>query len=272
MFKYRIDSTAIARLRRCCQKAAHIIGFAVILVLPVGIYRDNPDSTSLVVSGSIGAGRYASVLRDCSGPVYAVGNDYSDVALKAQLAVPPRRNSPVVFGFAWGRWEAPKHRYPISVYDYDNGNSYFPSEPQRVRFSYINPSFSVEAKNIGMGMGYISGDRPQNLSGESDENVNDFTWHLRFGDPRRFYFLMSINENMPLVSGGGYFDFGVGVGNRKNANLFLGFSSGLYDSPGFVSQFQWPMDNHLYLTGALRYGSVSGISETGYSIGLSGRL
>jgi hypothetical protein len=73
---------------------------------------------------------------------------------------------------------------------------------------------------------------------------------------------------MPLVSGGGYFDMGVGFANEKNALPFVGISSKLYDSPGFLCQFQYPVSKIIYINGAMRYGEVEGVSAYGLSGGL----
>jgi hypothetical protein len=272
MFKRKIDKSVISRLYHFYQRVIHTICFGIILVLPIGIYQGDPDSTSVVILGHAGTGQYASVLRDCNGPVASVGNNYSDFALKAHLAIPPGKNSPIVLGFAWGEWTSSGYRYPIRVYDENYNGSYGRSEPQRVHFSYLNPSFSLESKVMGMGFGYISGNRPTNFSEYNDDMAADFSGHLRLGDPKKTYFLASMNENTPLISGGGYYDLGIGFANSKNGHLFVGISAGLYDSPGFLGQFQLPMDKHIYFNGALRFGTVNGTPEYGLSGGISGHF
>ena len=265
----KIQFKSIDSIRPLLSGLMHTLSFGFILVLPIGIYQDNPDSTSATISGHIGTGQYASVLRDCSGPVAAVGNTCNDYSLNARLAVPPRKNSPLSIGFGVGEWRTKSHSYPIRSYD-GNTNTYKTdrSPSQQISFRYFNPNISMETALIGMGFGYISGYRPLNLSEGSYGRGSDMSFHVRFGNPRKYYFITSLNENTPLVSGGGYFDLGFGLANKKAFNIYFGISGGLYDSPGFLFQTQIPLRKHLLLSGAMRYGQVAGVSETGISGGL----
>jgi hypothetical protein len=102
--------------------------------------------------------------------------------------------------------------------------------------------------------------------------MTDASFHFRVGDPKKFYAIVSLNENKPLVSGGGYYDFGIGWASTKNAHFYIGVSGGLYDSFGLLTQGQLPVSKHLYLCGAFRYWDVHGISEQGISGGLEGRF
>jgi len=246
----------------------HFLSFGLILVLPIGIYQDNPDSTNVAISGHIGTGQYASVIRDCNGPVYGVGSTFNNYAVKSHLAVPPGRNSALVIGFAYGKWRSENYRPAIHDYNQYNGNQYASLPGRPIEFSYVNPSISIETVPVGMGFGYTTGDRPSSLSEDQAHYANDVSFHVRFGNPKKFYLSASRNENTPLVSGGGYFDAGFGLANAKNVNLYFGFCGGLYDSPGILFQTRFPLSKHVFFDGAFRYGSVAGVSETGFSAGL----
>lgn len=266
----RMHFKSIDFVRSLLNGLMHTLSFGFILVLPIGIYQGNPDSTSATISGHIGTGQYASVLRDCNGPVAAVGNTFNDYSVNARLAIPPRKNSPLSIGFGFGKWSTEAYSYPIRTYD-GNTNTYRTdrSQSQPVNFNYLNPNISMETDLFGMGFGYISGYRPINLSEGSYGSGSDMSFHFRFGNPRKYYLITSFNENTPLVSGGGYFDLGFGLANEKAFNVYFGISGGLYDSPGFLFQTQIPLRKHLLLSGAMRYGSVAGVSETGVSGGLT---
>lgn len=269
--KLNINGPIVGQVHRVIRSMVHVAGFGFILVLPFGIYRGNPDSTSLAVSGQVGTGQYASVLRDCGEPVAATKNTFHDYSLQAHLAVPPGHDSPVVLGFGWGEWHSKSFRYPGFHY-YEGGSEAIGSPPTSVRFRYINPTISFETERVGLGMGYISDRRPWSLSESHNNRVSDLSWHLRFGNPRRSYFISSFNENAPLVSGGGYFDFCYGLTTDKLCNFQFGMSFGLYDTPGFLCQARIPLRRHLYLDGAVRYGRVYHVSEMGFSIGLGGKI
>ncbi|SYZ72055.1 hypothetical protein TRIP_C20170 [Candidatus Zixiibacteriota bacterium] len=266
-FRLRADNFLPKFLRRL----KHAVGFGVILVLPVGIYQNDPESTSVVVTGHIGAGQYASVIRGCNGPIGATKNDFNDYAVGIHVAVPPRANSPVVIGFRYGEWRS-DYRYPIRAYDEYNNRYIIPSEPSTIRFHYVNPSISYENRMVGIGFGYITGKRPEKLSPDENSLVADGSFHARIGDMRRAYFITSFNENTPLVSGGGYYDIGLGFVTRQNLTIYVGVGGGIYDSPGFMLQSQIPLDKHLHISGAFRYGRVAGVGEVGFAGGLIGRF
>ena len=258
------------RINSLLRPFVHTFCFGFILVLPFGIYRGNPDSTSVVLSGHIGTGQYASVIRECGEPVAAQKNTFNDYALSAHLAIPPRQNSPIVIGIGWGGWRSESYRYPIRQSDMNNGDSFMPFPPRPVRFNYVNPSISLETRQAGIGFGFMSGRRPLNLSPGHEDMAFDGSFHLRFGNPRSICFITSYNENTPLVSGGGYYDIGVVSTNQKLASFYFGFSGGLYDSPGFLYQMQLPLQKHLSASAALRYGRVHGVAELGFAAGLKG--
>jgi hypothetical protein len=270
-FSYRKwPSKGIDRIRVMLHRFVRTFCFGFILVLPFGIYRGNPDSTSASISGNIGTGQYASVIRDCNGPVAAQKSTFTDYALSAHLAIPPRQNSPFVLGVSWGEWHSKSYRFPIYQSNINDGYSYVPSQPQSLKFNYFNPSISLETRPAGIGFGFISGRRPLDLSPDDYKTAIDGSFHFRFGNPRSFYFITSYNENTPLVSGGGYYDVGVVSTNRKLASFYFGFSGGLYDSPGFLYQMQLPLQKHLSVSAALRYGAVHGVAELGFAAGLKG--
>jgi hypothetical protein len=83
------------------------ICFGFILALPFGIYEDNSDSTSVLLSGHYGGGQYASVIRGCNGPIAATGSNFSDYAFSGHLASPPGKNSAFVIGLKGGKWRSP---------------------------------------------------------------------------------------------------------------------------------------------------------------------
>jgi hypothetical protein len=71
-------------------------------------------------------------------------------------------------------------------------NLYILSESQTIEFGYLNPNISLEYQQCGFGVGFLTGDRPIDLS-EKDEDENtatDASFHVRFGNPKKAYFTL----------------------------------------------------------------------------------
>ncbi|MCK4856616.1 MAG: hypothetical protein KAT58_01475 [candidate division Zixibacteria bacterium] len=256
----------VARLKNalCC--------FAI-LVLPIGIYQGDADSVDYVIGGYGGTGQYASVIRGCDREA-AAPNSFVDVAGAAAVAVPSGRDSPLVIGLRGGYfqtdWTVPRWSYgpdhdheevPMGVYD----------------FGYVNPNISLELKYFGIGVGYVTGNRPENFSGSGSvedtirgdfEKTTKLSGHLRVGRPDKLFFSLSVNENLQLVSGGGYFDLGIGFSCGRNTLLFNGVSGGLFDEGGVVHQFRARLSRRLDLNVNFRWGSSVGVFENAVSAGL----
>ena len=92
--------------------------------------------------------------------------------------------------------------------------------------------------------------------------------HLRFGKYDKLNFQISLNEDLPLASGAGYFKIGISYPAGSRARLFTGLSSGFYESLGFVQQLVLPLSDRFDLDLSTRLGSADGHFEGGFALGL----
>ena len=146
-----------------------------------------------------------------------------------------------------------------------------------VSAQYVNPNVAIELRRFGLGLGIVAADAPLHRLLLLDEGE----WHraegvlpsghLRIGS-RRGYFSLRLLEGMPLVSGGGLLNAGIGFEPAPNAAVWIGLSApGPYDRPGGLMEAAIPVRRDLHLQIGARYGSTAGVPEYGFSIGLSYR-
>lgn len=251
------------------------IRLCTILVLPIGIYQGDSDSNDFVIGVASGTGQYASVVRGCEGPVAARGSRFADVGGQVALRVPPGGRSALIVGVRGGYFRT-DYRSIYSIYDYEQQGRFIrEGEAYPYSFSYVNPSLSIETKDIGIGIGFLTGSRVLDFShglgmySAPPDYDADVSGHIRLGNPRSAFFITNLNENVPLVSGGSFFDLGFGLGSKRGRVLFLGISGkGVYDSPGLLGQVEFPIEKRLSIAGALRCGAVSDVAEAAFSFGL----
>ena len=105
-------------------------------------------------------------------------------------------------------------------------------------FDYFNPNVSLEFYHFGIGMGYVSKRVPIHFS-DHIETAANFSGHARWTIYHGSYLLISYNENVPLVSGGGSFNLGFGI-PAGGVSLFIGLSAGQYHNLGLVHQGENP--------------------------------
>jgi len=96
--------------------------------------------------------------------------------------------------------------------------------------TYFNPYFSIEGKDVGWGLGVVFADnqiwRDKVRDYTDFDNASVFpTGHLRFGPLNRAYFKLSLWEGVPIYSGGGMFDIGMGV-HPGPLELYAGYETG----------------------------------------------
>lgn len=246
-------------MRRLIHWLLRVSGGTFILVLPIGYYPENPDSSNVMIGVHGGGGQVMSVVRDCSGnPMASSANGYTDVAGSGYFALP---ESPVVFGVRGGYFES--NALEASTYITAGGR-------QKISFSYVNPNISFEAKNIGFGAGLLIGRVPLRLQEyfDSDPERVRFSSHLRAGSLNSVYFMTSVAENTPLISGGSWFDIGLGYLAAPGFRGFSGLSAGMYDRAGFLQQAQIRVHRNIDLDFALRLGGAADGFEGGASVGL----
>ena len=257
-------------LGRLLHRLTRIAGNVFLLSLPIGYYPDNPDSTDVMIGVHGGFGQVATVIRDCSGnAITSAANPYRDIAGTAAIKVPA---TPVAVGIRSGSvsldlasrdsvsWDGPIMTHHWGWH--------------RTAFTYSNPHISLEEKYIGLGFGYVFGTLPtevEELRYDGGERIK-YSGHLRIGELQRAYFLASLAENTPIISGGGWFDVGVGY---RASPWFLGFSgisAGLSDDITFLQQGRIRASRFLDFDVAIRLGTGGSTFDGGVSVGLNLRL
>lgn len=221
------------------------------------------DSTGLAFGVHGGYGQVASVLRNCSGDVlHAEGSSFSDVSGSAYY-----KALPVVIGIKVGYWSS------SAGFARSDAQGLFSRSPDRnVNFRYINPSISLENRNVGVGFGYISGNVPLRFA-NFDAQADSFSQarisaHLRIGNRKKKYVSASFGENTPLISGGGLFVIGLGYPAGNTVQLFSGLSAGFYDRAGFLQRGAIRVSDNVSLDITARLASNGGVSESSISGGL----
>lgn len=230
-------------------------GFFFLLPLVIGVPVSEDDSTEMNIKFAAGKGSYATITRGCEGQVLSKRKiPFQDMG----FSVDYRIKSPACLGLRAGKiWT----EYEYSVYT--NGIEY-----EKMTNSYLNPNISLEGSKLGIGIGYFI--PKKHLPKKEKKQL--FSWHLRFGPPKS-YFSIHYLENVPLYSGGGYVNLGLGGKAGKKINYWFGLgSAGPYDKAGFVAKTNFEIKRNWHLDLAGRLGGSEGIWENAIAVGLNYRL
>jgi len=241
------------------RKISRIVCLFVITPLVIGMEATNRDSseTSLRIAGGVGS--YAHISRGCEGEVLSK----EKVPFKdAGFSVDHKFKASVKLGLRGGYISENQLRY-----DY----TFPPPDNKHIDNFYLNPNFSFESEKFGIGVGPFIADK--NLYSREGENWGNIlpSAHVRLGT-KKLYLSANLLENVPLYSGGGYLDFGVGT-SVKSSSFWVGLNpEGPYDSWGLVvkTDFKFHENWSVGLNG--RLGTAEGISESAISVGLGYRL
>lgn len=238
---------------------SRIVCLFVLLPLVIGVQTTNRDSSETSFSIAGGTGSYAFISRGCEGEVL---NKEKVPFNDAGFSLEHKFKAPIKLGLRGGYISEDQLWYDHSLPPPDNKH--------RTNF-YLNPNFSFESEKLGIGAGPFFADKKL-YSREGEDWGKIFpSAHVRFGT-EKLYFSANLMENVPLYSGGGYFDLGVGT-SVKSFSMWAGANpEGPYDSWGAVlkTDFRFHKNWSLRLNG--RLGMVEGTSESAVSIGMTYRL
>ncbi len=234
------------------------------LVLPVGLYQDDPDSTDFQVGIHGGGGQIASVITGCDGAERAVGSEFIDVAGEVYLRLPLNFNSPFILGARGGYWYGD---IDLLTGDYNN-----PILLRDYSYSYFNPCIAVETEYVGMGLGVIFGNVPRRFKDGQVEHTGDVSGHIRIGSMTGFNVMFSLMESTPLASGGGQtlLVMSAPLGERVRSSVGLGVWP--YYHVGFVQGNRIAISRNLALDINWRIVWTLDVTEFGASAGLVYRL
>ena len=235
------------------------LGFFFLLPLVVGMQPNQDDSTEMNIKFAAGRGSYSHITRGCEGQVLSENDiPYKDIGISFDYKLKPIVQAGLRGGTIWEEYE-----YAV----YSNGIEF-----KEKANSYLNPNLSITGKWIGIGVGPFWAKRHLPHRGDRYWVKNSVSWHLRVGRPK-LYFSIHMLENVPLYSGGGYINLGMGGKAGRKTNYWFGLgTSGPYDGAGFLAKTNFNLKKSWYLDLAGRLGISEGNIEHGISIGLNYKL
>jgi hypothetical protein len=238
--------------------------------LPVSVEIPSSDTTSaggetrLGVTGSIG--RYALIDRGCQGQVLRTHpHEYGEAGLEAVhlfdngLGVGVRagtvREKVTERTTAWDYSQAsPRETTHVTTYDWDN--------------AWVNPSIAYEGTQGGVGLGVVTARRAfMSHTGSGLKTLPSF--HVRVGPLDRSHLRLAYMESMPLYSGGGYADIGIGSHVHRDWDVYAGIGTGPFDGPGLILRTDHRALPNLAISARTRLGHSGGEGQYGVALGLT---
>jgi hypothetical protein len=137
---------------------------------------------------------------------------------------------------------------------------------------YINPNLGLRFKYFGIGIGALM------LAGADSSSIFSKikflpSASLRVGSLESFYISSSFLNSVPLISGGGFLDLGLGI-NFGNSMPSLWAGVGIVPSDvfgNFIAKVDIPVSTDMFLNFRGRYGRDR-VSDYGLAAGLKIRL
>jgi len=158
--------------------------------------------------------------------------------------------------------------------------SYIDFPDSTITTSYINPYFSVEKETVGFGLGVVLADNQLwrdevREYGEHDKASTFPTGHLRLGELDKLYLKASLWEGVPIYSGGGMFNLGVGLHPGPVEVYAAWETGGPYTDSGLLLRGSLDLGRHVVAGASVRLDSDSDtdfmptISESGANVFLT---
>src|SRR5258706_4711959 len=207
----------------------------LVLLLPVSVEvptsSDSGDvggETRITAIGGIG--RYAIIDRGCEGQVLDTHPiDFREAGGEIEHRLPDGATLGLRGGAVREEGKAQEVWTDYSVYPYRDS---VVTTVSRWNNSYLNPSVSHEAHNIGVGAGWMWSTGRFRV--RPDGGDSGPTFHFRIGPRERVHFILEHMESVPLYSGGGYTELGFGIHPHRLWDFHGGIGGGPYDGGGFV--------------------------------------
>jgi len=101
-------------------------------------------------------------------------------------------------------------------------------------YGYVNPYLAIEGHKMGIGVGLVASQVPLRTQAttrvpedlNSSESGAQPSFHLRFGPRDKFYCAYRLWEGIPIYSGGGMHNVGIGFALGKRADVWAAYASG----------------------------------------------
>jgi hypothetical protein len=199
------------------------IALVPLLLFPyIVAFSPNPDSSYTTLEFAAGTGSYAEVSRDCSGRVVSV----KDVPFQdAGVSVDHYFSS-----FRVGAKAGLAHNGVDRIFDVEGHSA-----------SYFNPNIGLNTKDFGLDVGGL-------FYGPKSRYASTIfpTGALRFGKATGTYVSFGLANNLPLMTGGGIVDLGLGFNlGRPRSGLWLGLGAGPH--AGFSVKGDFPVSDRVLL-------------------------
>lgn len=256
--------------------------FSLILLLIVypylvGFSPDSTSSSNTIVDLLIGFGNHSHVSYDCAGNAIQAVN-YSSI----DYGISATHNIDIFeFGGRAGGYSANVSGYidysGVGYYDYQ-----FPEDDTPVY--YLNPFIGIETEYFGLNVGASLFSQEANSSyiyssvGTMSGNLAKYllwegkihpTWLVRMGSKDGFYFSTQYLSSVPIFSGGGIADAGLGFGSTESRNLtWIGTSFGPYQNLGLSVRQDIQLSDKFDLLLRGRAGIIEDNFEGGLSAGI----
>ena len=237
-------------------RQARILG-AFLFLAPIAVGMDErPDSSMTTFRVAGGIGSYAVITRDCSGNAISIDQEqFKDIGAELNHQFRPGASTGASFhvGVRGGYLE-----------DHREFRENYVDEPTSGQY-YVNPYAAIEGGVVGFGAGMLFSNK-QLYNPEKDRFP---TGHLRIGRLSKIYFSTEVLENLPLYSGGGFVNVGLGSQALPKFGWWFGLSAGgPYDSGGFLAKLNIRPTSNWQIDANLRFGFAEGASEAGIGMGI----
>lgn len=217
-----------------CRMA--VLGFLYPYI--VGFAPDSSNNSTTSFEFAVGHGSYAKVTRDCSGNIVSVEDiPYTDGGISVD------------------------HQFSAFRVGAKAGVASVSNEQGSLQ--YVNPNIGVNTKYFGLDVGaFAAGNKNIFRIGFIPSGA------LRIGNRESWYFTTAVANNLPVFTGGGMVDLGLGFNlGKPHSNLWIGV--GIIppiQSPAFSVKADIPYTNDFLIT--LRGHAASKVSfEYGLSLG-----
>jgi hypothetical protein len=257
------------------MKMARIL-FGVLILLPVAVGVQNQHSDSLFTDLTFGAGagsyagryytRYYSPGSGCDAGGYQYIEHRRKIDFQdAGFGIDHQTSKSVRLGFRTGYVKDKRVHYfqdDYNTFDLESSTSLI-----------FNPYLSVEGAGIGFGLGpmlatngiYYASSKPEDYAKDKFVKRASLSYHARLGNPKAVYASVSHLENVPLISGGGYLNYGLGTEAIPYVSLWVGGCTGPFDGRALLVKVGAKLSPHWTVYSAYRSGDASG--ETSKRIG-----
>jgi len=189
------------------------------------------DSSNTVIDFMLGLGKYSNVTYDCSGHATSIQN-YSYIDYGGSIS---HKIDIFKFGLRGGGFslDGPGEYYYTPDYPYEAVST------DKLSVQYANPFIALDHKYVELSFGLVFLTEYPWQENIRDRLINDGTtqlsWLLRLGNNRAFHFSSHYLSNVPIFSGGGMIDAGIGFGSIQSRNLtWVGLSLGPYQNVGLA--------------------------------------